>query len=491
MTNISIVEALSQVAREKNVDRDLVVQTLADALVSAAKKRYGNTENYEAEIDSTTGSMGVIARKTVVDQVLEPSLEIDLEDARAIDAQAEIGAVIEEQLDFSDFGRNAIQTAKQILIQRVREVERERIYNEFSGRVGQIESGTVQQISRGDIVLNMGRAEAAIPLREQIRRERYRQGDTVRGLIYEILQSTRGPQVLLSRTHPDLLKKLFGIEVPEIAEGIVEIHAVARDPGERAKIAVSSRDERVDPVGACVGVKGSRVQAVVRELSGERIDIVPWIDEPEIFIARALSPAQVSRVILDHRRHHSTAIVLEDQLSLAIGKSGQNSRLAVQLTGWGLDIVSETDYQENRARLDESQQELRLLPGVSELISLSLATSGFTSIQAIAESSQEMLQTVPGIDTAERAAELMQAAQEVVEAEAELAAAGGTPTLDTPADTPTDTPADTPTDTPTDTPADTPADTPSPDGESAAATAADTDPQPPGETAERESEKSE
>ncbi|NKB67266.1 MAG: transcription termination factor NusA [Candidatus Latescibacteria bacterium] len=430
MTNVTIVEALSQVAREKNVDRDMVVQTLADALVSAAKKRYGNTENYEADIDSTTGRMGVIARKTVVDEVVEPSLEIDLEDARAIDAKAEVGAVIEEQLDFADFGRNAIQTAKQILIQRVREVERERIYNEFSGRVGQIESGTVQQISRGDIVLNMGRAEAAIPLREQIRRERYRQGDTVRGLIYEILQSTRGPQVLLSRTHPDLLKKLFSIEVPEIAEGIVEIHAVARDPGERAKIAVSSRDERVDPVGACVGVKGSRVQAIVRELSGERIDIVPWVDEPEIFIGRALSPAQVSRVVLDHRRHHATVIVLEDQLSLAIGKSGQNSRLAVQLTGWGLDIVSEGDYQKNRARLDESKQELRLLPGVSELIALSLATSGFTSIQSIAESGKEMLQTVPGIDTPERAAELMQAAQEVVEAEAELAAAGGTPTLE-------------------------------------------------------------
>ena len=224
------------------------------------------------------------------------------------------------------------------------EAEREQIYDQFSIRLGSIEAGTVQQISHGDIVLNLGRAEAAIPLKEQIRRERYRQGDSVRGYIYEVLKSTRGPQVLLSRTHPELLRKLFSIEVPEISDGIVVIHAVAREPGERAKIAVSSNDERVDPVGACVGVKGSRVQAVVRELSGERIDIVPWIDEPEVFIARALSPASVSRVILDRRRKHAAVIVDDDQLSLAIGRSGQNSRLAVQLTGWGLDVITDQEH---------------------------------------------------------------------------------------------------------------------------------------------------
>jgi len=349
MTNISIVEALSQIAREKNVDREMVVQTLHDALISAAKKRYGNTENYEAEIDQTTGRMEVFAHRTVVEEVEEPGLEIDLEDAQEIDPQAQLGSVVRESLNFADFGRNAIQTAKQILIQRVREAERERIYEEFSGRVGQIESGTVQQISHGDIVLNLGRAEAAIPFKEQIRRERYRQGDAIRGYIYEILKSSRGPQVLLSRTHPEFLKKLFSIEVPEIAEGIVEIHAVAREPGERAKIAVSTSDERVDPVGACVGVKGSRVQAIVRELSGERIDIVPWSEEPQVFIGRALSPAAVSRVITDSRRRHAMVLVEEDQLSLAIGKSGQNSRLAVQLTGWGLDIITEEDTRDGES----------------------------------------------------------------------------------------------------------------------------------------------
>ena len=254
--------------------------------------------------------------------------------------------------------------------------------------------------------MNLGRAEAAVPLKEQIRRERYRQGDTVRGYIFEILKSSRGPQVLLSRTHPEFLRKLFSLEVPEIAEGIVTIHAVAREPGERAKIAVSSNDERVDPVGACVGVKGSRVQAIVRELSGERIDIVPWIDEADIFISRALGPATVSRVITDGRRHHAQVIVEEEQLSLAIGKSGQNSRLAVQLTGWGLDIITDEEYQRRLRRLEESKVELRRLEGVSELISLSLATSGFISIRGIAQAEVDMLRTVPGLEGEGEAARL-------------------------------------------------------------------------------------
>ena len=411
MNNFNILEALSQIAREKNVDRDLVVQTLAEALISAAKRRYGNTENFEVKIDSESGQMEVVARKIVVEEINEPSLEITLPEALELDAEAQLGSEVVERLDFADFGRNAIQTAKQILIQRVREAEREYIYTQFSGRSGQIESGIVQQISRGDIVLNLGRAEAAIPYKEQIRRERYRQGDAVRGYIYEVLKSSRGPQVLLSRTHPEFLRKLFAIEVPEIAEGIVEIHAVSREPGERAKIAVSSSDERVDPVGACVGVKGSRVQAVVRELSGERIDIVPWSEEPEVFVSRALSPAVVSRVIVDHRRHHATVIVDGTQLSLAIGKSGQNSRLAVQLTGWGLDIITEEEYQERRSQIEASQQQLRLLTGVSELIALSLATSGFTSIHSIAESDLQLLQTVPGLESEEVAKGLKETAE--------------------------------------------------------------------------------
>ena len=411
MNNLNILEALGQIAREKNVDREMVIETLSDALVSAAKRRYGDTDNFEAEIDGETGRMAVRARKTVVEEVNEPDVEIDLEEARTLDEQAQLGSVVFEELNLADFGRNAIQTAKQILVQRVREAERERIYHEFTGRVGHIESGTVQQISHGDIILNLGRAEAAIPLKEQIRRERYRQGDSVRAYIYEVLKSTRGPQVLLSRSHPELLRKLFAIEVPEIAEEIVTVHAVAREPGERAKIAVSSNDDRVDPVGACVGVKGSRVQAVVRELSGERIDIVPWSDEPDVFIARALSPATVSRVITDIRRRHASVIVAEDQLSLAIGRSGQNSRLAVQLTGWGLDIITDEQYQSRRAGIEGSQDELRRLPNVSEMISLSLATSGFLSIRAVAEAEPKMLATVPGLDVGSAAEELKAAAE--------------------------------------------------------------------------------
>ncbi len=404
MNNANIVEALGQIAREKNVDRELVVQTLADALISAAKRHYGNTENYEVDIDAAQGKMAVYARKTVVEEVVEPSMEILLADARNIDPHAQLGSVLVQQLNFADFGRNAIQTAKQILIQRVREAERERIYDEFIGRVGLVESGTVQQISHGDIILNLGRAEAAVPKKEQIPRERYRQGDAVRGYIYEVLKSSRGPQVLLSRTRPEFLRKLFATEVPEIAEGIVEIHGAVREPGERAKIAVSSRDERVDPVGACVGVKGSRVQAIVRELSGERIDIVPWIDEPDIFISRALSPASVVRCITDSRRRHAVVIVEEgDPLKLAIGKGGQNTKLASQLTGWGLDIITDEQYQERRAKQEKYQQVFRQIDGISELIALSLTTSGFDSITAISEADTGLLQTVPGLELAETA----------------------------------------------------------------------------------------
>jgi N utilization substance protein A len=417
--NLNIIEALGQIAREKNVDREMVIETLSDALVSAARKRYGNADNFEVQIDPDSGRMTVLARKTVVEEVTETEIEISLEAAREIDAQAQLGSVVFEELELAEFGRNAIQTAKQILIQRVREAERERIYEEFAHRIAHVDSGVVQQISHGDIILNLGRAEAAIPLKEQIRRERYRQGDTVKGYIFEVLKSARGPQVLLSRTHPELLRKLFATEVPEIAEGIVQIHAVAREPGERAKIAVSSSDERVDPVGACVGVKGSRVQAIVRELSGERIDIVPYIDEADIFIARALSPATVSRVITDERRHHAQVIVDEDQLSLAIGKSGQNSRLAVQLTGWGLDIITDEEYQRRLRRLEESKVELKRLEGVSELISLSLATSGFISVRAIAESEVDMLRTVPGLEGPGEAAQLRERAVAfIAEAEA-------------------------------------------------------------------------
>jgi N utilization substance protein A len=398
MANFSVVEALTQIAREKNVDRELVVGTLKDALISAAKRRYGNTENYEAEVDPISGSMDVYLCRVVVEQVSDPALEIALDEAMGIQSGVTVGGTVRERLNFADFGRNAIQTAKQILVQRVREAERERIYDEFSNRVGTVESGIVQQISHGDIILNLGRAEACVPFKDQIRRERYRQGDTVKGYVYDVQKVSRGPQILLSRTHPELLKRLFAAEVPEIAEGIVQIHSVAREPGERAKIAVSSRDDRVDPVGACVGVKGTRVQTVVRELSGERIDIVPWSEEIESFIARALSPALVGRVIVDRRRRHAVVIVATDQLSLAIGKGGQNSRLAVQLTGWGLDIITDEEHQRRRAQSDRVQQVFRLINGVSELIALSLSTSGFRSVREVAESTLELLRTVPGLD---------------------------------------------------------------------------------------------
>ncbi|MDP6777464.1 MAG: transcription termination factor NusA, partial [Candidatus Latescibacteria bacterium] len=342
--NYEVLEALGQIAQEKNVSRDLVIETLEIGLISAAKRRFGTADNVEVEIDANSGEIRVQATKEVVEDgdVEEPGLQIPLSAAKEIDPKAKVGKEVKEELAFADFGRNAIQSAKQILIQRVREAERERIYEDFQGRIGEVMSGTVQQISHGDILINMGRTEAIIPLKEQIRKERYRQGDPIRASLVNVLRTSKGPQVVLSRTHPDFLVKLFQFEVPEIYEGIIEVKAVAREPGERAKIAVDSNDERIDPVGACVGMKGSRVQAVVRELSNERIDIVPWSEDEAIFLSRALSPATVRRVVVDRRENRMTAIVDDDQLSLAIGKSGQNARLASQLSGWKVDIITDT-----------------------------------------------------------------------------------------------------------------------------------------------------
>ncbi|MBT3603229.1 MAG: transcription termination factor NusA, partial [Candidatus Latescibacteria bacterium] len=319
--NYEVLEALRQIAQEKNVNRDLVVETLEVGLISAAKKRFGLGDNVEVTFDNGSGEILVEAIKDVVadDEIEDPGLQMPLSEAQEINPTVEVGTQIREPLPFEAFGRNAIQTAKQVLVQRVREAERDKIHEDYQGRIGEIISGTVQQISRGDILINLGRTEAVVPLKEQIRKERYRQGDPIRAYVVNVLRTAKGPQVLLSRTHPGFLDKLFQLEVPEIYEGTIEVKAVAREPGERAKIAVHSNDARIDPVGACVGMKGSRVQAVVRELSNERIDIVPWSEDEAIFLSRALSPAVVKRVVIDRRERRMSAIVDDDQLSLAIG----------------------------------------------------------------------------------------------------------------------------------------------------------------------------
>lgn len=413
--NYEVLEALRQIAQEKNVNRDMVIETLEMGLISAAKKRFGTGDNVEVNFDNNSGEIVVEAVKEIVadDSVEDPGIQIGVTQARKADTDAKVGGEVRFRLNFADFGRNAIQTTRQVLVQRVREAEREKIYEDYKGRIGEIISGTVQQISRGDILVNLGRTEAIIPLKEQIRKERYRQGDPIRAYLLDVLRTAKGPQVVLSRTHPVFLERLFQLEVPEIYEGVIEIKAVSREPGVRAKIAVYSNDARIDPVGACVGMKGSRVQAVVRELSSERIDIVPWSDDEAIFLSRALNPATVRRVVIDRREKRMSAIVDDDQLSLAIGKEGQNARLASQLTGWHVDIMTETRYEEILTERQATTVPLAEVPGTGQVTRNRLEAAGILSANDLVRVSLNTLLKVPGIGetTAEK---LRETAQEIV-----------------------------------------------------------------------------
>ena len=337
---------IDQVVKDKGIDRDVLVDALESAVLSAANKKFKNTRDLEAHFNDEIGEVEVFEFVTVVDEVVDSYKEIDITEAREIDPDVEVDDSLGMMMDAGSFSRIAAQTAKQVIIQKVREAEREGVYNEFKNRVGEIVNGIVRRYERGDLIVDLGRAEALLPNREQAPRENYRQSDRVRAYISEVKMSTKGPQIILSRTHPGLLISLFNSEVPEVAEGIVEIMGAVREPGSRAKIAVTSHDIDVDPVGACVGMRGSRVQNVVTELRGERIDIIPWTPDPARFACAALAPAEVSRVYIDDEGNTMEIIVPDDQLSLAIGKKGQNVRLAAKLIGWKIDIKSETRAQE-------------------------------------------------------------------------------------------------------------------------------------------------
>jgi N utilization substance protein A len=345
-TNISIKHAIEQIVKEKGIDRQVVLEAMEQAVLTAANKKYRNTRDLEARYNPDTGEVELFEFVTVVDEVLDSYKEIDLEEAREIDPEVEIGDSLGEKLDASGFSRIAAQTAKQVIIQKVREAERETIFNEYSDRQWEIITGMVRRFEKGDLLVDLGRAEAILSSKEQMPREVYRPGDRIRAIITEIRMTTKGPQIILSRTHPSMLAKLFEAEVPEIAEGIVEINAIVRDPGSRAKLAVSSNDSDVDPVGACVGMRGARVQNVVSELRGEKIDIIPWSEDIARFACNALSPAQVSKVFVDEDNRALEVIVADDQLSLAIGKRGQNVSLAARLTGCRIDIKSESKAAE-------------------------------------------------------------------------------------------------------------------------------------------------
>ena len=345
---------IDQVVKDKGIDRGVLVEALESAVLSAANKKFRNTRDLEAHFNEEIGEVEVFEFVTVVDEVMDSYKEIDIAEAKEIDPDVEIDDSLGMMLESGGFSRIAAQTAKQVIIQKVREAEREGVYNEFKDRVGEVVNGIVRRYERGDLIVDLGRAEALLPNREQAPRENYRQSDRVRAYISEVKMSSKGPQIILSRTHPGLLISLFKSEVPELAEGIVEIKGAVREPGSRAKIAVVSHDIDVDPVGACVGMRGARVQNVVTELRGERIDIIPWSPDHARFACSALAPADVSRVYIDDEGQLMEIIVPDDQLSLAIGKKGQNVRLAAKLIGWKIDIKSETRAQE------EEQEEKNL-----------------------------------------------------------------------------------------------------------------------------------
>lgn len=446
MDELDIAALVDQLARAKDIDRAVVVDALQAALTSASKRSHLNIPEMDIHLLEEDGKFVIISRRTVAEVVEHPGLEIALADARRVDPEAEIGDELDVEVDPAVFGRNAAQIAKQVVIQRLREAEREVILSEYQKKVGDVVSGVVKRESKGTVVVDLGRTEAIMPYRERIPGEDYRVGDRIRAFLVEVRETTKGAQIVLSRAHPDFMIKLFELEVPEIYEGIVRIHAVSREPGSRSKIAVSSRDKNVDPVGTCVGMRGYRVQAVVRELSGEKVDIVRFSPHIEEYTRNALSPAQITSIEVDEENRHVLVVVPENQLSLAIGRGGQNVRLAAKLIGWRLDIVSERERDELAARAEAeaaaSYDFLIGLPGVGEKMALALFEAGFGSPDAILSATDADLSVVPGLgakkitalkdSVAERLEELAEQGLEPPKAEDYLnapagAAVGGEP----------------------------------------------------------------
>ncbi len=382
---LELLQIADAVAREKSIDAEIVVVAMEEAIQKAARSKYGMENEIRAEIDRKTGNIGLSRLLDVVEEVENPATEIRLTEALGRNPDARVGDLISEALPPIDFGRIATQTAKQVIVQKVREAERERQYEEYKDRIGEVVNGVVKRVEYGNVLVDLGRAEAIVRRDEALPRESLRQGDRIRAYIYDVRPEQRGPQIFLSRTHPQFMAKLFTQEVPEIYDGIIEIKAVARDPGSRAKIAVVSNDTSIDPVGACVGMRGSRVQAVVNELQGEKIDIIPWSPDPATFIVNALAPAEVAKVVLDEEAHRIEVVVPDDQLSLAIGRRGQNVRLASQLTGWDIDILTEAEESERRTEEFRSLSQMFVDSlAVDEVIAHLLVTEGFSSVDEVA-----------------------------------------------------------------------------------------------------------
>jgi N utilization substance protein A len=403
-----IKRVVEQVSRDKGIDREVLIRALEEALRSAARKKFGNKLDIEVQYNDESGEIEVFQFKDVAAVVTEPAFEISLEEGRKLDPECEVGDSLGTKMDTSTFGRIAAQSAKQVIIQKMKDAEKDAVYANFIDRKGEIINGIVQRIDRGDIIVNLGQTDGIVPVREQVPRESYRRGDRIRAYILDVLHEARGPQIVLSRTHPDFLMDLFRTEVPEISEGIVNIMGASREPGIRAKIAVASNNSDIDPVGACVGMKGSRVQNVVQELRGEKIDIIPWHMDPAKFVCNALAPAEISRVIIDETNNLMEVIVPDEFLSIAIGKKGQNVRLASKLTGWHLDVKSETRYNE---AMQTGYDSLVALPGVGISLADALYESGFYSAEEISEANIEDLVQIRGIGE-EKAVKLLEAAQQ-------------------------------------------------------------------------------
>jgi N utilization substance protein A len=401
---------IDQVAKDKGIPRETMIATLEEAIKSAAKKRYGPRMEVEVAFDEETGDIEVFQFKEVVEEVTDPLLEITIEEGRQLDSECQVGDSLGTRMDTAEFGRIAAQSAKQVIIQRVKEAERDVVFEDFRDRKGEIINGIVQRFDKGSLIVNLGRAEAVLPPREQVPREGYRQGDRVRALVLDVKQVSKGPQIILSRTHSDFLKALFKLEVPEIDEGIVHIVIAAREPGHRSKIAVISDDSDIDPVGACVGMRGARVQSVVQELRGEKIDIIAWNPDSARFVCNALAPAEVLRVIIDKSNQSMEVVVSDEQLSLAIGKQGQNVRLASKLTGWKLDVVSETKY---KASVKKGYESLVQLAAIGEVTADVLSDAGFSSADDVSRSEPEELVQLLGVTT-HTAERIVSAARDLV-----------------------------------------------------------------------------
>ncbi len=405
---------IEQMGKDRGIDKSIIIEALETAMLTAARKKLGSRVDIEARYNEDAGEIEVFQFKTVMEKVLDPEVQVSIEDARKnIDEDAQRGDSLGIKLETDNFGRIAVQTAKQIIIQKVKDAERDNIYEEYKDRRGELVNGFVQRFEGGSIIVNLGRTEGVIPTAEQIYRETYKRGERIRAYLCDIKKISKGPQIILSRTHPGLLKALFEVEVPEISEGLIEIVNVSREPGKRAKISVRTKDKDIDPVGACVGMRGSRVQSVVQELKGEKIDIVPYVADAATYVCNALSPAKANRVFVDEENRSMEVIVPDDQLSLAIGKNGQNVRLAVKLTGWRIDVKSESSAA---VPVEEGYKCLMKIPGIGEATAVHLFAEGYKSIAMIAAADTDMLSSIQGVGE-KHAAQWIEAAGHIIEQE--------------------------------------------------------------------------